>query len=473
MTTRLSDLPQPMKQGLFPTPPGLFPTPTQLLLLRACLETAAEARAAWEEWSSLVDLDHVDHESCYLLPLLDKNLRAIGVTGHPWLGRIKGYRRYIWAKNRRLLARVSQVVQELRPVVGDNLLIIKGTALACGHYPDPGLRPTRDFDCMVKPESVPHVLRHFKSSGWKMPRWIDWDRKRYGPDVETQCRVDQIPTSFINHYSQSILSHDVDEDGWPQLHIDLHWYLMPDLCGTIANDTFWNSAVPMRLPDGSEVRTLQATDLLFHRCLHDIFWPWFSIPSTRWIVDAVTLLRDGKPIKWRRLVDLAEQLRYTLRLGTALSYVASTFPRQICIPEEVIQFLLNRDYSAEEIGEYQERMGLPPDGQEYPRSPMIFLHPATFSPSVFTDYQRFRFTFYWRFRVRSVPLNSSWLQEIRAFASFLRVRWGLPNLWLVFVIAPFYATRRIYRKCLRAGPARSEASPESTSQRKNAVPLPQ
>ena len=456
MTTCRSDLPQP------PAPPGLFPTPTQLLLLRACLATAAEARAAWEEWSSLVDLDHVDHESWYLVPLLDKNLRAIGVTGHPWLGRIKGYRRYIWATNRRLLARVSQVVQELRPIVGDNLLIIKGVALACGHYADPGLRTTRDFDCMVKPESVPHVLRHFKSLGWKIPRWIEGDWNRYGPDVETQCRVDQIPTSFCTDYpdgaipptpgQQSILSDD-------RMHIDLHWYLMPDLCGTAANDTFWDSAVPLRLPDGSEVRTLQATDLLFHCCLHDIFWPWFTIPSTRWIVDAVTLLRDSKSIKWRRLVDLAEQLRYTLRLGTALSYVASTFPRQICIPEEVIQFLLNRDHSAEEIGDYQERMGLPPDGQEYPRSPMIFLHPATFSPSVFTDYQRFRFTYYWRFWVRSVPLNDSWLQEIRAFACFLRVRWGLPKLWLVFVIAPFRAARRIYRKYFfSAGRARTAAT---------------
>src|SRR5947207_15561442 len=124
MTTCRSDLPQ------HPTPPGLFPTPTQLLLLRACLETAAEARAAWEEWSSLVDLDHVDHESWYLVPLLDKYLRAIGVTGHPWLGRIKGYRRYIWAKNRSLLARAGQMVQELRPVFGGTLLLINGVELA-------------------------------------------------------------------------------------------------------------------------------------------------------------------------------------------------------------------------------------------------------------------------------------------------------------------------------------------------------
>src|SRR5437762_13428871 len=160
MTTCRSDLPQP------PTPPGLFPTPTQLLLLRACLATAAEARAAWEEWSSLVDLDHVDHESWYLVPLLDKNLRAIGVTGHPWLGRIKGYRRYIWATNRRLLARVSQVVQELRPIVSDNLLIITAAELACGHYADPSPRSTRDFACMVKPESATHALTTSRRPGW-------------------------------------------------------------------------------------------------------------------------------------------------------------------------------------------------------------------------------------------------------------------------------------------------------------------
>jgi hypothetical protein len=420
-----------------------WPTPTQLLLLRACLESGAEAHAAWEEWSSIVDLDHLDHESCYLLPMLDKNLRAIGVIEHPWLGRIKGYRRHSWANNRQLLGRFSQVIQELRPIVGDNLVIIKGVALACGHYADPGLRPTRDFDCMVKPESVPHVLRHFKTLGWKMPTWIDGAQNRFGPDVEPQSLVDQIPTSFCTHYpdgsapmpagQQSILTDD-------RIHIDLHWYLMPDLCGAAANETFWNSAVVMRLPDGSEVRTLQATDLLFHCCLHD-WLPWSPVPSTRWIVDVATLLRDSKSISWQRLVDLAEQLRYTLRLGIALSYVASTFPRQICIPEEVIHFLLNRDHSAEEIGEYQERMGLSPDVHEYP-------------PNVFTRYWRFRFTYYCR--LRSVPLNGSWLQEIRAFACYLRVSWELPNLWLVFVIAPFRAARRIYRKYLRA--SRTQAS---------------
>jgi hypothetical protein len=202
----------------------------------------------------------------------------------------------------------------------------------------------------------------------------------------------------------------------------------------------------MRLPDGSEVSTLQATDLLFHCCLHDVLCPWFPIQPTRWIADAVTVVRESKSIKWRRLVDLAGQLHYTLRLGTALSYIASTFPRQICIPEEVIQFLLNRDHSAEEIGEYHARTGLSPNRQEYPPS----------TDMLFTHYQRFRFTYYCR--LRSVPLNGSWQQEIRAFACFLRVRSGSPNLWLVLFIAPFLAARRIYRKYLRASRAQASAT---------------
>ena len=410
---RPSDLPQPLVK------PGPWPTPTQRLLLRACLESGAEARAAWELWSSIVELDHLDYESIYLLPMLDHNLRATGVTGHPWLGRIKGCHRYIWAKNRRLLTQGSQLVRELRPFVGEQLLVIKGAALACHYYPDPGLRTMEDFDFMVRPESAPRVLNYLKTSGWKMPQWID----------RLRC-VDKIPTGILSSsYAQNIRRDD-------EVEIDLHWNLMEDLCGTAANETFWDAAVPMQLPDGSEVRTLESSDLLFHCCLHGLLWS--PVPPTRWIVDALILLRDVESIRWRRLIDLAERFRYTLRLGTALKYLASTFPRQANIPEGVIHSLLERDHSAEEVGEHQERMQLFPGGEKYP-------------PSVLTSYRRFR--------AHSMPRNNSWIQEVRSFADFLMNAWDLPNLWLVFVFAPFRAARRIYRKYFfSAGRARTAAT---------------
>jgi hypothetical protein len=421
MTMRQTDLPQRLVK------PGPWPTPTQLLLLRACLESGADARAAWEQWSSIVELDHLDYESIYLLPMLDHNLRAIGVTGHPWPGRIKGYRRYIWAKNLWLLAQGSQLVRELRPLVGEQLLVIKGAALACHYYPDPGLRTMEDFDFMIKPESVPRVLNYLKTSGWKMPQWIDRLRNRQGPDVGTQSRLDQIPTGFSSRYSQIIRRDD-------RVEIDLHWYLMDDLCGTAANETFWDAAVPMQLPDGSEVRTLESSDLLVHCCLHGLLWS--PVPPTRWIVDAVILLQDVESIRWQRLIDLAERFRYTLRLGTALKYLASTFPRQANIPEGVIHSLLERDHSAEEVGEHQERMQPFPGGEKYPPSAL---------------------TYYRRFRAHSMPRNGGWIQEVRSFANFLMNAWDLPNLWLVFVLAPFLAARRIYRKYFRVGRARAAA----------------
>ena len=413
MTMRQSDLPQYVLKS------DLWPTPTQLLLLRACLESGAEARAAWEEWSSIVDLDHLDHESSYLLPMLDHNLRTIGVTGHPWLGRIKGYRRYIWVKNRRLFAQGSQLIKELRPLVGDELLLIKGAALACRYYSDLGLRPMVDFDFMVKRESAPCVLNHLKASGWKTPQWY-----------EQQQRIGLIPKalSFSNSHARNMQRSD-------GIEIDLHWNLMTDLCGTAVNETFWDAAVPMRLPDGSQVRTLALSDLLFHCCLHGLVWS--RARSTRWVADAVILLQDVESIQWQRLIDIAERFRYALQLGTALEYLAFTFPRQANIPEGTIHSLLERDHSTEEVGEYQERMHLFSGGEKYPLGALAY---------------------YRRFRAHSSPSNSNWIEEIRSFASFLMRHWDLPNLGLVFVLAPFLAARRICRECFRAGRARAAAT---------------
>ncbi len=418
MTVRPSDLPEPLVK------PGPWPTPIQLLLLRACLESGAEARGAWEEWSSIVNLDYLDHQSCYLLPMLDNNLRAIGVTGHPWLGRIKGYRRYIWAKNRRLLAQGSQLIGELRPIVGDELLVIKGTAVACRYYSDLGLRPMGDFDFMVKLELAPCVLNHLKASGWKTSQWL-----------EQQQRIGLIPKAL--NFSNSHGHNMERSDG---MEIDLHWNLMPDLCGTAVNQTFWDAAVPMRLPDGSQVRTLELSDLLFHSCLHGLVFSHWR--STRWVVDAITLLQNNGSIRWQRLIDVAERFRYTLTLGTALEYLTSTFPRQANIPEAVIHSLLECHHSAEEVDEYEERFGLSSNRTKYPPGAL---------------------TYYRRFRAHSEPQNRSWVEEIRSFANFLLRRWDLPNLWLVFVFAPFRAARGICRKYLfQAGRARSEASPEPT-----------
>jgi hypothetical protein len=68
------------------------------------------------------------------------------------------------------------------------------------------------------------------------------------------------------------------------------------------------------------------------------------------------------------------------------------------------------------------------------------------------------FTYYRRFRAHSLPSHSNWIEEIRSCANFLMRYWDLPNVGLVFVVAPFRAARRICRKYFRARRARAPAA---------------
>lgn len=384
--------------------PDPWPRPDQTLLLRACLEEGELAREAWEEWSATVDLDEINPQSNYLLPMLDHNLRRIGISSHPWLGRIKGYHRYVWAKNRRLFAQADMLIESVRPLVGDDLLLIKGAALACKYYPGTGLRAMGDFDFMIKREAAPRVLNHLCASGWKLVHWP---------------RADRLPERyFFCRHSENAYREDGAE-------VDVHWHLMENLCGTAPNQIFWEGALPMTLPGGTQVNALQLTDLLFHACVHGLRWQ--PSPQLRWIVDALVLLRQDEELKWERLTALADTFRFSLPLGTALKYLNSTFPRQASVPESVIRYLLEREHPREEIVEHQERMELFPRGENYP-------------PSVLAYYR-------W-FRIRSLPARTSWAGQIRSFLQFVTTRWNLPNAWLIFLYIPSRSVRRIYRKAL-------------------------
>lgn len=391
-----------------------WPTPDQLLLLRACVEEGEVARQAWETWSATADLDRLDPQSTYLLPMLDRSLRLMGVASHPWLGRIKGYHRYVWARNRQLFSRAAQLIKEMRHFVGDELLLIKGAALACQYYSGPGMRPMGDFDLMIRREAAPSILQYLCDSGWKLSYWgrSDLPPERY----------------FFYRHSENICRKGGAD-------VDVHWHLMDDLCGTASSQIFWDGAVSMHLPDGTEVRTLERTDLLFHACLHGLHW--HPVPPTLWIVDALVLLQNAEAVKWKRLTDLADRFRYSLPLGSALNYLASAFPLQAKIPEPVIRYLLERDHSKDDVAEHEGRMR----GDKYPRSVS---------------------SYYRSFRLRSLPSGIGWARETRAFLEFVASRWSLPNLWLVLIYAPARAIRRVFRR-FSPGAAEEETSVKAQS----------
>jgi hypothetical protein len=396
--------------------PDPWPRADQLLLLQACLEEGELARKAWKDWSETVNLHMLDPQSTYMLPMLDHNLRRIGISSHPWLGRIKGYHRYVWTRNRRLFGHADKLFTSIRLLVGGDILLIKGAALACQYYPGIGLRAMGDVDFMIKREAAPRVLNHLCASGWKLAHWP---------------RADRLPRRyFFCRHSENVYREDGAE-------VDVHWHLMENLCGTAPSQMFWDAAVAMTLPGGAEVRALQLTDLLFHACLHGLRWQ--PSPQLRWIVDSLVLLRKHEEVKWDRLTELADFFRFSLPLGTALQYLALTFPRQARIPEKTIRYLLEREHPREEVIEHQERMELFPRGENYP-------------PNVLAYYR-------W-FRIRSLPAKMGWWREVRSFFQFVTTRWNLSNSWQIFLYFPSRGVRRIYRKALFqiAGRERAVAS---------------
>jgi hypothetical protein len=97
--------------------------------------------------------------------------------------------------------------------------------------------------------------------------------------------------------------------------------------------------------------------------------------------------------------------------------------------------MLDRQHSTEEVGEYMDRLCL-----------LVRKYP----PSMLTGYRRLR--------AHCLPPNSSWFRKLRGFSYFLMNHWKLPNLWMVFILAPFRIARRIYCKYFQTGRAKAAAA---------------
>ena len=106
--------PGPVDDSVDPMPAGPWPTGDQELLLRAALWRNPSALEAWRRWKgthSLMGSD-LDSHSARLLPLVYKNLSAVGID-EPWMGALKGLYRYWWCANQDLFHRAAALLEQL------------------------------------------------------------------------------------------------------------------------------------------------------------------------------------------------------------------------------------------------------------------------------------------------------------------------------------------------------------------------
>jgi hypothetical protein len=111
--------------------------------------------------------------------------------------------------------------------------------------------------------------------------------------------------------------------------VDLHW---ATLWWPVRDDGVLASARPVSL-GGAPTRCPRAEDLLLHACVHGM---WSDAERSRWVVDAMAVLRANPALDWRLVVARARAWDVTVPLREALSQLAPFGPS---VPADVLPAL--------------------------------------------------------------------------------------------------------------------------------------
>jgi hypothetical protein len=306
---------------------GCWPTSDQEWLLRAALLRGDLALSAWREWRARLDFNTLDYGSRQLLPILYKNLHALGVDD-PLLARFKGVYRHTWFVNQRLFRELAALLERLH-AAGVPTMLLKGAALVREYYRDAGLRPMSDVDILVPPREAATAVRILMENGW-LPR-----RKGYASPPERHLL-------FKN--SQCHIRRD-------DLAIDLHWHVLPECCHPDDDDSLWENATKITV-DSKETLCLHPPAQLLHAILHGA--KWSPVPPLRWIADAHWIMdRHPHGLDWDFVIAETRRRRMVLPVRRSLRYLLDLL--ELEVPPAVIVSLSTAAVPVVDRLEYRHR----------------------------------------------------------------------------------------------------------------------
>jgi hypothetical protein len=282
--------------GMTGPPADIWPTRAQELLLRAALIGDERAGEAWREVRPLIDVATLDGSTMALLPLLGKNLSALGVEDELF-GMFKGVHRYTWARAQSLLAPMLPIVEALERADIPTMLLKGGAFIADGRL-DAGIRALNDLDVLVPTEQRGAAIAVLLAAGL--------------------VPVGDVPAWYVDSYAPRFIhSHGFRDELDRQL--DLHWHAMNASCQRDADEDLWAAATPIELL-GTSTRALCPADELLLVILHGLRWN--AIPTYRWVVDAA-LLCGGSigEIDYERLVAQARKRCVTVAVRAGVEYL--------------------------------------------------------------------------------------------------------------------------------------------------------
>ena len=126
------------------------------------------------------------------------------------------------------------------------VLVLKGAALAHISYPQPGLRPMRDIDLLVKESQMWHAQSILEELGFNAPQ--------------------KFPGGNDSHHHLAVASKQVE--GF-QVSIEVHHNLFLErIEQSMSFEELSANPLPFALPSGTQAHTLGYEDMLWHICLH-------------------------------------------------------------------------------------------------------------------------------------------------------------------------------------------------------------
>jgi hypothetical protein len=358
-------------------------------LLRAVVLPDDRWRESWIRWRQSADLERLPSGAFRLLPLLFHRLRS-GKISDPWMGKLQGIYRYTWARNQILLRDAAQAVQSLQSS-GIPAMLIKGAAMILSQYHDAGLCPSVDVDILVPDADILAAVQSLRGAGFSATG-------RYEGDL---------PERFIRiGFSHPFRSPQGNE-------LDLHWHMLYFRSFNGADESFWRHAVPREF-SGVPVFLPAPTDMLFHTCLHGLYWSDTS--NLRWVADAARLVQTAA-IDWTQLSGYAEWPGAALPFRLALEYLREEM--EIPIPRETLETL--RSARVQTPDRWVVMMYAGKENLLWNTLSLWFRH-SRFS--------------------RARPVG--FLILLAGLPAFLAAYWALPSIWRV----PGVALRKIMRRFL-------------------------
>ena len=251
------------------------------------------------DWTYLLELAYQEG----MAPLIYDTLLQSPFRSISQVPRFHYMYRVARSRNNGAYVQLQEVLRSLQSE-GIEAIILKGAALAKQVYRDPGLRPFKDIDILVRKRDLNRAHAKLRNLGYQ----ITWKGYPIPVPSDTDLRYRAARQYF--HTEKSLLS------------IDLYWQLIRyPFIVPIDHSGLWDRASTVKIGD-INARALSPEDTIFHLSLDFTMDLWYGQPELRSLRDIAEITRCQE-VDWDALVSrtheaLIPSLYYTCKLAKDL-----------------------------------------------------------------------------------------------------------------------------------------------------------